>query len=103
MMTNFNVIDDNFLFSDWHNEWENRQTLLDKKTRQVSRRFVLDNERMFFFKVTPKMIHGAFETFFQQGSIAAIPSPIDIGIMDMLIQSPKGDRVDARPAAQPPT
>ena len=31
MMTNFNVIDDNFLFSDWHNESENRQTLLDKK------------------------------------------------------------------------
>lgn len=96
MMTNFTVIDDNFPFSDWHNEWENRQTLLDKNDTSGAVRFFLDNESMFFFKVTPKMIQGAFETSFQQGSIAAIPSPIDIEIIDMLIQSPKGDRVDAQ-------
>ena len=37
------------------------------------------------------MIQRAFEISFQQDSIAAILSPIDIGVIDVLIQSPKND------------
>ena len=50
-----------------------------------------DHESIFFFKVTPTMIQGAFEISFQQDGIVAILSPIDIGIIDVLIQSPKND------------
>ena len=85
------VIDNDFPFTDWHKKWANRHTLSGKINTSVVVRFFIDHESIFFFKVTPTMIQRAFEISFQQDSIAAILSPIDIGVIDVLIQSPKND------------
>ena len=72
------VIDNNFPFTDWHKKWANRHTLSGKINTSVVVRFFMDHESIFFFKVTPTMIQGAFEISFQQDGIVAILSPIDM-------------------------
>ena len=79
------VIDNDFPFTDWHKKWANQHTLPGKINTSVVLRFFMDHESISFFKITPTMIQGAFEISSQQDGIVAIISPIDIGIIDVLI------------------
>ena len=85
------VIDNDFPFTEWHKKWANRHTLAGKIYTSVTMRYFIDLESIFFFKVTPTLIQGAFEISFQQDNIFAILSPINVGIIDVLIQFPKSD------------
>ena len=49
----------------------------------------MEHESIFFCKVTLTMTQEAFEISFQHYGIVAILSPIDIGIIGVLIQSLK--------------
>ena len=91
------VIDNDFPFTEWHKKWANRHMLPGKIYTSVTMRYFIELESIFFFKVTPTMIQGAFEISFQQDNIFAILPPMNVGIIDVLIQFPKTDnKIDSR-------
>ena len=79
------MIDNDFFFTDLQKKCGNQHTLPGKINTSVVVRFFMDHESISFFKITPTMIQGAFEISSQQDGIVAIISPIDIGIIDVLI------------------